>query len=311
MTQTDLGDVDIAEPQPVSGAAAPQPDPVEPKPEFSARALYDEIAQQTRRRLTKLLAIGVVLVAAWWLCSTVVSDTWYHARQRQLATEFTEAQPHLVVGKTAAVLQIPRIGMNVEVVEGAGPAELRSGPGHVPASPLPGRKGNSVVVGHHSAWGGPFGDLDQVHKGDVIFVKVRPRKRGAPAIFGYTVTKTATVKSDNDRLFGSSKDFRLTLATSTGGLVGGDRFVVVAVSGTPSKAALGPVHGTAPPTGDLLDPVATGIALVAFSAAWFLAAALRRRKRGPVAMVIVLTPVLLAGVLAAYLQLDRFLSPLR
>jgi sortase A len=253
----------------------------------------------------------VVVVAAWWLCSSVVSDTWYHARQRQLATEFTEAQPHLTVGRTAALLQIPRIGMNVDVIEGAGPAELRSGPGHVPASPLPGQKGNSVIVGHHSAWGGPFGDLDQLHKGDVIFVKIRPQKRGAPAIFGYTVTKTATVKSDDDRSFGSSKDFRLTLATSTGGLVGGDRFVVVAVSGTPSKAALGPVHGTAPPTGDLLDPVATGIALVAFSAAWFLAAALRRRKRGPVAMVVVLTPVLLAGVLAAYLQLDRFLSPLR
>jgi sortase A len=312
MTTTGIGDVEISSPHGAASEDSPSAaDTQAAKTQFSGRAAYEELARWTRRRLTILVLIGVVIVFAWWLCNSVVSDTWYHARQRQLATEFGEAQRHLTVGKAAAILQVPRLGTNILAVEGAGPTELRSGPGHLPTSPLPGTRGNSVIVGHKSTWGSPFGDLHELHRGDIVDVKIRPTKRGGPAIFFYKVTKTETIKNDDERPFGSSKDFRLTLATSNGGVLGGDRFVVVAVSGTESKARLGRPQGEVPPSEDLIDPLPVVVAVVGFLAAWMLVTALRRRRRSTLTILVVVAPVLFGAVLATYLELDRLLPPLR
>ena len=311
MTSAEVQDLEVAELQ-----GEPEPPGRSPAPAPSVdgagdrRPLREQIAEHARRRVIVIVAIGILLVFAWWLCSSPISSIWYDSRQRQLASEFQEAQRKLLVGHAAGVLQIPKLGMNVVMVEGDGEAELRSGPGHVPKSPLPGVRGNSVIVGHRSAWGGPFADLGDIQKGDLVVVKTRAQKRGAPSLFVYKVTKTETVKSDDDRLFGPSKDFRLTLVTSAGGTFGTDRRVVVATSGTASKKPLGPAHGTAPSSGGSVEPVPAGVAVLAFVLAWFVWSALRRR-RGPLAVVVVLAPIVLAGILATFLELDLFLGPLR
>jgi sortase A len=54
------------------------------------------------------------------------------------------------------------------VVNGVARDDLRKGPGHYPATPLPGQKGNSSIAGHRTTYGAPFGNLDQLSNGDAI-----------------------------------------------------------------------------------------------------------------------------------------------
>jgi sortase A len=126
------------------------------------------------------------------------------------------------------VIQIPRLDVNVYAVEGDTVAELRAGPGHRPGTPLPGKRGNSVIVGHRKAWGHPFRDLGKLRpRRDIVVTAVR----GAdPAIF--VVRSVHHVSGDDTRLLRPSDDHRLTLVAGDGGLLSDDRIVVTAVSGT-------------------------------------------------------------------------------
>jgi len=76
------------------------------------------------------------------------------------------------VGETGGVplgrLTIPKIGVDVIVIQGTGRGDLREGPGHWPETPMPGEGGNFVVSGHRTTYGGPFFKLDKLVEGDVI-----------------------------------------------------------------------------------------------------------------------------------------------
>ena len=63
---------------------------------------------------------------------------------------------------------MPAIGLSTIVVEGTGGAELRSGPGHYPDSPLPGRRGTVAIAGHRTTYGAPFRHIDDLERGDRI-----------------------------------------------------------------------------------------------------------------------------------------------
>jgi sortase A len=53
-------------------------------------------------------------------------------------------------GDPVGRLRAPAIGLSAVVVEGTGGAELRSGPGHYPGTPLPGRRGTVAIAGHRT-----------------------------------------------------------------------------------------------------------------------------------------------------------------
>jgi sortase A len=73
-----------------------------------------------------------------------------------------------VPGTAVGILAIPAIGLQQAVVEGVGPSQTVAGPGHVPGTAGLGQPGNSSVVGRRSAYGGPFGDLGELHPGDRV-----------------------------------------------------------------------------------------------------------------------------------------------
>lgn len=76
------------------------------------------------------------------------------------------------VGESFAFLTIPSIGLEeVVVYEGVDTQTLRSGPGHMPSTPLPGQPGNSVVSGHRTTHGRPFFDFDLLETGHRIEVE--------------------------------------------------------------------------------------------------------------------------------------------
>jgi sortase A len=65
-------------------------------------------------------------------------------------------------------LRIPRLGVDVVVVEGVTADALRAGAGHYPSTPLPGERGNVAIAGHRVTYGRPFRHLDEVRRGDRI-----------------------------------------------------------------------------------------------------------------------------------------------
>jgi sortase A len=65
-------------------------------------------------------------------------------------------------------IRIPAIGVSDVFVEGTGAGDLRRGPGHYPATPLPGRRGTVAIAGHRTTYGAPFHDVDDLDPGDRI-----------------------------------------------------------------------------------------------------------------------------------------------
>lgn len=76
----------------------------------------------------------------------------------------------LALGTPVAILQIPQLGLREVVLEGTTSSVLMSGPGHRRDTPLPGQPGASVIMGRQAAYGGPFGDLGTLSKGNVFTV---------------------------------------------------------------------------------------------------------------------------------------------
>ncbi|MEX0666190.1 MAG: class E sortase [Acidimicrobiia bacterium] len=74
-------------------------------------------------------------------------------------------------GEPIAQIRIPRIAIDSIVVQGVSRDNLRKGPGHYPDSPLPGQEGNAAIAGHRTTYGAPFGSLEQLEKGDRIFIR--------------------------------------------------------------------------------------------------------------------------------------------
>jgi sortase A len=84
-------------------------------------------------------------------------------------------------------IRIPEIGASDVFVEGTDAGDLRQGPGHYPATPLPGQRGTVAIAGHRTTYGAPFHDVDDLDRGDRIEL-VMPYGR-----FTYRVERTRIV----------------------------------------------------------------------------------------------------------------------
>lgn len=76
--------------------------------------------------------------------------------------------PAFFAGDAVARLEIPRIGLDVIVVEGVDREDLKRGPGHYEQTSFPGQLGNAAIAGHRTTYGEPFADIDQLDDGDEI-----------------------------------------------------------------------------------------------------------------------------------------------
>jgi hypothetical protein len=73
-------------------------------------------------------------------------------------------------GDPVARLEIPSLGVDQIVVEGTSSAALTKGPGHRRDTFLPGQAGVSVLMGRATAYGGPFGRIQELPPGETISV---------------------------------------------------------------------------------------------------------------------------------------------
>jgi LPXTG-site transpeptidase (sortase) family protein len=265
------------------------------------------VARTSWKRVVAIALLGALAAGVTVALFTgPVERIWYRNRQHQLASDMNAPRAGVAPGQAIAVLQVPRLGVNVVVIEGDNPERLRSGPGHRVGTARPGTRGNSLIVGHRSAWGGPFGSLARVRKGDLIAVQTRAKKTVV-----YKVTAVAAVGGSDTRLLQSTKDYRLTLVTGRGGRFSDDRLVVSAISGTRAKgqSSARPIEAQTPSQSVIFN-VTILLALVAFTLAIGAAIYLRRRESGVIAKIVVVAPLVAAGTLCLLLDLDLLLPPL-
>ena len=99
----------------------------------------------------------------------VGSDEQVPENTPDVVSYFPEAKPP--TGAALAFLRIPTIGVEEVLFEGVDSETLKSGPGHMERTPLPGQPGNSVLSGHRTTDGSPFFDFDLLEIHDQIEVE--------------------------------------------------------------------------------------------------------------------------------------------
>jgi sortase A len=118
-----------------------------------------------------------MLAAAAVLAYPVVTDAWASHEQHNRAGQLDDptfahqyATGQVPIGHGLTRLRIPKIGVDVIVVEGTTPSALRAGAGHYLGTPLPGQPGNVAIAGHRTTFGRPFNRLDEIRPGDQVLL---------------------------------------------------------------------------------------------------------------------------------------------
>ncbi|MFV0307409.1 MAG: class E sortase [Desertimonas sp.] len=151
----------------------------------------------------------------------------------------TVAVPPIEEGNGFAFLEIPAIDVDVVIIAGVRPNDLKKGPGHYPGTPMPGQTGNAAVAGHRTTYGQPFFRLDELVAGDeIIITTVQGR-------FVYLVTGSEVVPPSRGDVV-LTDDFtvaRLTLTTCDPKYTATNRLIV--------RADLDPTGGMDAQSADL------------------------------------------------------------
>ncbi len=109
-----------------------------------------------------------------------------------------------------ARLQIPRLGYDEIVLDGATPRTLAFGPARLYSGANFGERGNLVLAGHRTSW---FRPLESVEAGDSIEVQWFKRQSSRPGEQRYRVSMIQIVDPQDLSLLGPTDDDALTLIT--------------------------------------------------------------------------------------------------
>ncbi len=106
-------------------------------------------------------------------------------------------------GAALGRLEISRLGLDDEIVQGTDLASLEEGPGHYPSTALPGLGETVAIAGHRTTYLAPFRDLNQLRHGDRVVVSMPYARFTYEVQYQRIVTPTAWWITDNvgyDRL---------------------------------------------------------------------------------------------------------------
>ncbi|HWE57484.1 MAG TPA: class E sortase [Acidimicrobiales bacterium] len=139
------------------------------------RILMALAARPGARRGLTVTAVVLIVAALGMLSFPVLTDFYHDSLQgklgRELGTSATR-QAYLTntlsAGQSLTRLQIPKLGVNVVVVQGDDDNSLKAGAGHYPETPLPCQEGDVAIAGHRTTYGKPFANVDRLAPGDRI-----------------------------------------------------------------------------------------------------------------------------------------------
>jgi sortase A len=164
-----------------------------------------EPTRERRRRQGRILQLvgGLFLIAAlaiaawqaWELWGTGLATEREQAELRpaieaKVGSKRPSAAPPAeeivkVPGNAVAILLIPRMDLDMVVVEGTDTESLKKGPGHYSSTAYPWEDSGRVgIAGHRTTYGAPFWSLDELRPGDRITLETEY------GIFDYVVTRT-------------------------------------------------------------------------------------------------------------------------
>jgi sortase A len=136
-------------------------------------------------------------------------------------------------GAPLARLRIPRINLDVAVIEGTRPKDLLKAPGHLDGSGLPGEPENCILAGHRDLH---FRRLGELRPGDRIELASNGK------LFSYVVESFRVISPSQRRVLEPGHEPILTLITCYPFRFVGTapkRYVVIArLDGTPEPDAL-------------------------------------------------------------------------
>jgi sortase A len=115
-----------------------------------------------------------------------------------------EAKPMVGKGDVLGLMDIPRLGLTVAVLQGTSARILRLGAGHIEGTPLPGESGNSAIAGHRDTF---FRDLKDIRPKDEIQLQT------ATTLLRYEVDWVKIVDPDDLSVLAPSTESALTLVT--------------------------------------------------------------------------------------------------
>jgi sortase A len=221
-------------------------------------------------------------------------------------------------GDPVGQITIPKIGVNLIFVQGTARDDLSKGPGHYPASPMPGQLGNAAIAGHRTTHGKPFYNLNELGPGDLVQIQT------TYGHFTYRVYQQLIVPPTDVSVVGPTKDAELTLTTCNPRFSARERMVIharlVVDSSSPARKTVPVV--VAKPTanqgdaaqsslqdslsGDTSSRVPTfvwgGVAIIIGLAWWWG----YRRYRHPLTWLVGVVPFL-AVLFAFYVYFERLL----
>lgn len=130
--------------------------------------------QGARRGLT-VAAVVLIVAAVGMLAFPVFTDLYHDSLQGRLSKQLGQSSTRqaylsgtLKAGESLTRLQIPKLGVNVVVVQGIDDQSLKAGAGHYPETPLPCEAGDVAIAGHRTTYGKPFANIDRLAPGDKI-----------------------------------------------------------------------------------------------------------------------------------------------
>lgn len=142
------------------------------------RLLSEALRRPGGRRSLSVLSVVLLLAGVGLLAYPLGTDLYSKRVQGDLRQSFAGdpqvsvqyAKRTIPVGDGLTELVIPRLGVDVLVVEGTTPSALRAGAGHY-AGPLPGEPGNVSIAGHRTTFGRPFNRLDELGPKDEVILR--------------------------------------------------------------------------------------------------------------------------------------------
>lgn len=94
------------------------------------------------------------------------------ARRRDVAAAARAYRRSLERGEALGRIRIPRLDLDMVVVQGTDEESLKKGPGHYPFSFLPGENRLVYIAGHRTTYAAPFSRIDRLRTGDRVTMEL-------------------------------------------------------------------------------------------------------------------------------------------
>lgn len=133
------------------------------------------------------------------------------------------SRTRVLPGEALALLRIPKLDMDVVVIEGTDIRDLKKGPGHYRDTAYPWEDdGKVAIAGHRTTYGAPFWSLDKLRRGDRISLATEF------GTFDYRVSRTREVVPTETTILQQTKEPTLVLTTCTPRFSAAKRLIIFA-----------------------------------------------------------------------------------